>query len=246
MMMRYTVNKVLHDLMHLTTGLGEEVEAVEIPISGGALKGYLAMPSNAQSIVIFSHGSGSGRNSPRNKFVADRLSREGMGTLLLDLLTTREEKEDIFGAEYRFNIELLSARLLWSVDWVRSSLSSQMKIGLFGASTGAASALVVAAEKALEIYAVVSRGGRPDLAGPYLNHVYAPTLLIVGERDETVLELNRKALQEIAGEKKLITIPGATHLFEEPGALEEVAAQATRWFDYFLSPKSENQLLDEI
>jgi dienelactone hydrolase len=217
---------------------------IDIPVGKDHLKGMLVMPRAAEGIVLFSHGSGSGRKSPRNRFVSDTLNRSGLGTLLLDLLTPQEEKVDAYTAEYRFNIQLLSKRVVAAVDYTSQEICPGKKIGLFGASTGAASALIAAAERPEAVQAVVSRGGRPDLAGIFLRRVHAPTLLIVGERDEVVVGLNRQAFQDIPAEKRLVLIPRATHLFEEPGALEEVASQATRWFDFFLSSKNEGKLLD--
>jgi putative phosphoribosyl transferase len=197
------------------------------------------VPEQAVGIVAFAHGSGSGRHSPRNRRVAETLNEAGIATLLLDLLTSREEKRDHVTAEYRFDIDLLARRLVATVDWVRRNPATvQLPHGLFGASTGAAAALVAAAVRSEEIAALVSRGGRPDLAGPALPAVKAPTLLIVGGADEQVLELNRRALELMQTEKRLVVIPRATHLFEEPGAIEEVARLATEWFlDHFVEER---------
>jgi putative phosphoribosyl transferase len=209
---------------------------VEVPAGDAMLLGALTVPDHAAGIVAFAHGSGSGRHSPRNQRVADTLNEAGIGTLLLDLLTEREEQADRATAEYRFDIELLARRLVATIDWLRGSPSTaRLPLGLFGASTGAAAALVAAAARPEEVAAVVSRGGRPDLAGPALPAVKAPTLLIVGGADQQVLELNERALALLRVEKRLVVVPGATHLFEEPGSLEEVARLATEWFlDHFL------------
>jgi dienelactone hydrolase len=185
-------------------------------------------------VVLFAHGSGSSRHSPRNRFVARALRQAGLGTLLLDLLTPLEEAEDAHTAHLRFDIALLARRLLAATDWLEKHVD--LPIGYFGASTGGGAALVAAAERP-EVAAVVSRGGRPDLAGPALPHVHAPTLLIVGGRDYQVIELNQWALQRLGGrEKQLVIVPGATHLFEEPGALDEVARLAAEWFVQHLAP----------
>lgn len=199
---------------------------VSIPAAGGALGGELHLPEGANAIVLFAHGSGSSRFSPRNRFVAGELQKLGLGTLLMDLL--REEE-----AESRrnvFDIELLASRLLEARRWVDGTAPRALHVGYFGASTGAAAALVAAATEPENVRAVVSRGGRPDLAAPWLSRVQAPTLLIVGEHDSPVLEWNEEAYRSLRAEKKLIVVPGATHLFEEPGTLEEAAAHAGRWF----------------
>jgi dienelactone hydrolase len=203
---------------------------VTVPVGDAALEGDLVVPDCASGIVVFAHGSGSGRHSPRNRRVASTLNESGIGTLLIDLLTAAEEEVDRFTGEHRFDIELLARRLVAAIDWLRQGSYAQLPIGLFGASTGAAAALVAAAERPDEVAAVVSRGGRPDLAGRALELVGAPTLLIVGGADEVVLELNRQALEVLRAEKRLVVVPGATHLFEEPGALEEVARLAAEWF----------------
>ncbi len=209
------------------------------------LEGDLTIPNNtidSKGIVIFAHGSGSSRHSPRNQFVAQVLNNAGIATLLIDLLTREEEKIDDMTREHRFNIKLLSRRLLTSTDWVlRYPKVRNLSIGYFGASTGAAAALVAASERPNTINAIVSRGGRPDLAGQeVLNHIDAPTLLIVGENDKQVIQLNEKALEQLIRieKKKLVIIPRATHLFEEPGMLEEVAKYASGWFDCFFVEKS--------
>jgi len=209
---------------------GEE-SLVQIPTGRVTLEGNLEMPEGAQGIVVFAHGSGSSRHSPRNRYVAQVLREAGLATLLMDLLTPEEEVADAQLRHLRFDIPLLAERLRGVTDWlVKAPATQSLKIGYFGASTGAAAALVAAAQRPNAIGAVVSRGGRPDLAGPDLPRVQAPTLLIVGGNDSLVLDLNREALQRLQGEKKLEILPGATHLFEEPGALEEVARLATRWF----------------
>jgi len=204
---------------------------VRIPAAGGELGGELHLPQGASAVVLFAHGSGSSRFSPRNRFVARELQQLGLGTLLMDLL--REDE-----AESRrnvFDIELLASRLLEARRWLdRAAAPRALRVGYFGASTGAAAALVAAATEPEEAHAVVSRGGRPDLAAPWLPRVRAPTLLIVGERDSPVLEWNEEALRLLRAEKKLIVVPGATHLFEEPGTLEEAAAHAGRWFERHL------------
>jgi dienelactone hydrolase len=206
---------------------------VEIPIDNVTLKGNLTVPPKAKGMVIFSHGSGSGRFSARNNFVAEVLNRANIATFLLDLLT---EEEDLI-YENRFDIDLLTHRLLDTVDWVEHEPSlANLRIGFFGASTGAASALKAAATLKEDVAAVVSRGGRPDLAQEVLDQVISPTLLIVGGNDFGVIELNEEALKKIPAEKELVIIPGATHLFEEPGALEEVSRLAKDWFlKYFPS-----------
>jgi len=205
---------------------------VEIQQGGSAvLHGDLSMPAGALSVIVFAHGSGSGRHSPRNRQVAGRLQEAGLGTLLLDLLTEREEAVDARTGHLRFDIELLAERLVDAVAWIeRQPGLGDVGVGYFGASTGAAAALVAAARQGERIGAVVSRGGRPDLAGEALAAVRAPTLLIVGGRDETVLELNRRASERMRCQRRLEVVPGATHLFEEPGALEQVADLAAAWF----------------
>lgn len=206
---------------------GNEPREVEIPIDGGALQGMLERPAGATGVVIFAHGAGSSRFSPRNRFVAGELRAAGVGTLLFDLLT-EEEAADRANV---FDIELLADRLVRATERVRSEREGKgQPVGYFGASTGAAAALVAAARLGDVVAAIVSRGGRPDLAGPALREVTAPTLLIVGGADEVVLELNREAYEELTAEKELVVVPGATHLFEEPGALERVAQLAADWF----------------
>lgn len=204
---------------------------VEIKFDDKVLKGVLFIPEKAKSLVIFSHGSGSGRLSPRNQFVAGQLNKEGIATLLMDLLTKEEEIVDDVTAELRFDILFLAERLIAVINWTKKHLKTKsLKIGLFGASTGVAAALIAAARMSKDIFAVVSRGGRPDLAETVLLQVRSPTLLIVGGDDVDVLELNKKAFAKLTCEKKLEIVEGATHLFEEPGKLEEVARLAMRWF----------------
>jgi dienelactone hydrolase len=213
---------------------GPVATEVRVPVGDAVLVGDLVLPEHATGIVVFAHGSGSGRHSPRNRSVADRLNEAGIGTLLLDLLTPDEEHADRLTGEHRFDIALLATRLIATIDWLRRSGLDSLRIGLFGASTGAAAALVAAAERPDDVAAVVSRGGRPDLAGTALSRVRAPTLLIVGGADPVVLELNRRALELLPGEKRLAIVPGATHLFEEPRALEQVAKLAADWFSHRL------------
>ena len=205
--------------------------AVTIIAGDAMLHGDLAVPEQAAGIVIFAHGSGSSRHSPRNRAVASVLQQAGLGTLLMDLLTEAEESVDVFTREHRFDVDLLANRVRAAADWLAAASGAYVtRIGLFGASTGAAAALVCAARRRDLIYAVVSRGGRPDLAGNALEQVAAPTLLIVGGEDDVVIDLNRKALAALTCEKRLEIIPGATHLFEEPGALEQVSRLAADWF----------------
>jgi putative phosphoribosyl transferase len=203
--------------------------------SGGAeLLGDLEVPPNAAGLVIFAHGTGSSRFSPRNRLVAMKLREEGFATLLLDLLTETEERQDLQTREFRFDVGLLAARVLSALDRMREQDAvKRLPVGLFGASTGAAAALIAAAGDE-SVRAVVSRGGRPDLAGDALHDVPAPTLMIVGGRDPRILEANRQASRELSAPHRITVIPGATHLFEEPGALERVAALAADWFGQHL------------
>ena len=205
---------------------------VSIELNRLTLGGILTVPEGAKGIVLFAHGSGSSRFSPRNRFVAQHLQSYCVGTLLFDLLTPEEEAIDNETLQLRFDIPLLSERLIGATRWImRNPVTAGQSIGYFGASTGAAAALIAAARLGNTISAVVSRGGRPDLAGEALGRVHAPTLLIVGGDDEQVITLNRQAFAQLGcREKKLIIVPGATHLFEEPGALEDVAGIATDWF----------------
>ncbi len=204
---------------------------VEIPADSVGLPGTLSLPDKTKGVVLFAHGSGSSRLSPRNRFVARELQKKGIGTLLFDLLTPEEDAV----YETRFDIGLLAARLAVATEWLRMQPDARgLKIGYFGASTGAAAALQAAAQPSSKISAIVSRGGRPDLADRYLPRVTAPTLLIVGGLDEAVIGMNRSAYARLKCEKKLEIVPGATHLFEEPGKLEEVARLATTWFAQYL------------
>ena len=204
---------------------------VTVPAGGAQLEGDLTVPREPIGTVVFAHGSGSGRFSPRNQLVAAELVRGGLATLLMDLLTSGEEAIDRRTAHLRFDIRLLSDRVNAAIDWLAGDEQvGSLPVGCFGASTGAAAALVAAAERPRHVRAVVSRGGRPDLAGEALRRVTAPTLLIVGSRDPEVLRLNQLAQQLLAGESRLEIVPGATHLFEEQGALEQVAALARDWF----------------
>jgi len=202
-----------------------------IPAGRATLDGNLSIPENATALVLFVHGSGSSRHSPRNQFVARTLNNAGLGTLLFDLLTPEEEAIDARTAELRFNIGLLAERLVHATKWAKQQEQTRdLRIGYFGSSTGGAAALVAAAEVQQDVRAVVSRGGRPDLAGEALPKVRAPTLLIVGGNDDVVIELNEQARDRMRCEVKLEIVPGATHLFEEPGALETVAKLASDWF----------------
>jgi putative phosphoribosyl transferase len=204
---------------------------IQIPAGRAMLSGDLVIPEEAKALVLFAHGSGSSRHSKRNQFVAHELREAGLATLLFDLLTDEEEAVDVHTAEYRFDIGLLADRLVHATRWVAGQESTaNLGLGFFGASTGAAAALVAAAAIVDTIGAVVSRGGRPDLAGPALPKVRAPTLLIVGGEDYVVINLNEAAEKEMRCEVKMEIIPGATHLFEEPGALEQVAGLSANWF----------------
>ena len=213
----------------------EAVTQVRIPIENMTLQGDLRLPTNPLGVVIFVHGSGSGRFSPRNRFVAEELNKQGFATLMLDLLTEEEHRIDTETMEYRFNIPLLASRSTLATGWVHGQPGlSRLPIGLFGASTGAAAALIAAAEMKQQVAAVVSRGGRPDLAEEFLPQVDAPTLLIVGGEDDTVLALNEKAVARMHCITELHVVPGATHLFEEPGALEQVVTLAAEWFARYM------------
>jgi putative phosphoribosyl transferase len=195
------------------------------------LEGNLGVPEGARSVVLFAHGSGSGRHSPRNRYVARVFQRAGLATLLIDLLTPEEEEVDLRTGHLRFDIGLLAERLAGATDWLmKNPNTSNLRIGYFGASTGAGAALVAAAERPEAVGAIVSRGGRPDLAGDALPLVKAPTLLIVGGNDVPVIGMNEEALGQLRAEKELKIVPGATHLFEESGALDEVARLAADWF----------------
>jgi putative phosphoribosyl transferase len=215
------------------TADGDPERLVRIPADGVSLEGVLAVPAEAVGVVLFAHGSGSSRRSPRNNFVAGLLRKAGLGTLLIDLLT--EEEDATY--ETRFDVNLLAERLIAATRWLmRQPEVRTLSVGYFGASTGAAAALQSAAQLGSAVGAVVSRGGRPDLARRILPYVQVPTLLIVGGDDLMVLELNREAYERIKAEKEIEVVPGATHLFEEPGALEEVARLAIQWFKRYLGP----------
>jgi dienelactone hydrolase len=204
---------------------------VKIPVREATLDGDLTVPAAARGIVLFVHGSGSSRHSPRNRFVAETLNDAGLATLLFDLLTPQEEAVDLTTREHRFDINLLAGRLGSAAEWMEQQAEGRsLRIGYFGSSTGGGAALVEAAAHPERVGAVVSRGGRPDLAGAALPKVQAPTLLIVGGRDDVVSRLNREAMAQMRCEVKLEIIPGATHLFEEPGTLDEVARLASAWF----------------
>jgi putative phosphoribosyl transferase len=206
-------------------------QSPRIPAVGVELDAEVVVPQPAQGVVLFAHGSGSGRHSPRNTYVAGELQDAGLATVLVDLLTPAEERADAATARLRFDVGLLADRLTALCDWlVDHDVTARLRIGLFGASTGAAAALLAAAARPDAVGAIVSRGGRPDLAGPALGSVHQPTLLIAGERDPVVLDLNRRAMHELAGEAQLAIVPGATHLFQEPGTLEQVAGLARDWF----------------
>jgi dienelactone hydrolase len=208
---------------------------MKIPVGEIVVEGTLTLPPGAKSVVLFAHGSGSSRFSTRNQYVAKEFNKATIGTLLFDLLTQEEEETDIVTAEYRFNIPLLADRLIGATEWLRNDpKTKRLAFGYFGASTGAAAALIAAAKLPSEISAVVSRGGRPDLAGKYLLNVKAPTLLLVGGLDTEVIELNRQAMNQMTAEKKIVIISGATHLFEEQGTLEEVAKVSIDWFLKYL------------
>lgn len=215
---------------------GERV--VHLPVAGVELEGNLNVPDAARGVVLFAHGSGSSRHSSRNRFVASELERAGFATLLIDLLTAQEEQVDIHTRHHRFDIQMLAERLVGATGWLRRNAgTAALRVGYFGASTGGGAALVAAAELPDEVGAVVSRGGRPDLAGEALAHVRAPTLLIVGRNDEPVIGMNEEAMAQMRDvEVRLEIVPGATHLFEEPGTLEEVARLAAEWFQRHLAP----------
>jgi putative phosphoribosyl transferase len=212
---------------------------VEIPVRDAELAGTLTIPADARGVVVFAHGSGSGRFSPRNRAVAGALVDAGLATLLMDLLTPAEEAIDLRTTRLRFDIPLLAERVIGAIDWAAADHAlANLGAGCFGASTGAAAGLIAAAERPQRVAAVVSRGGRPDLAGEALARVTAPTLLIVGGRDVEVIRLNQQAQALLGGESHLEIVPEATHLFEEPGALERVASLAREWFLRYLLPAS--------
>ncbi len=219
-----------------TTSIPFVDNPVRVAAGRASLEGNLAIPEGARGVVLFAHGSGSSRHSPRNRLVADRLRQAGLATLLIDLLTEEEGAVDQYTAHHRFDIDLLADRLIGATQWLsQDQRTAGLSVGLFGASTGAAAALVAAARLPEIVRAVVSRGGRPDLAEDWLLAVQAPTLLLVGGEDEPVIGLNKEALAQLAAPvKKLVIVPGATHLFEEPGKLEEVARLAADWFARYL------------
>ena len=224
--------------MNGAEGSNVEERPVRVSADRVGLEGNLAFPGSARGVVLFAHGSGSGRHSPRNRYVARALREAGLATLLVDLLTEEEEEVDLRTRHLRFDIGLLAQRLVGATKWLaQNSDTRNLRIGYFGASTGAAAALVAAAEHPKPVGAIVSRGGRPDLAGPALPRVAAPTLLIVGGNDFPVIDMNRDALEQMRTEKRLEIVPGATHLFEEPGALEQVARLAAGWFVRHLDPE---------
>jgi putative phosphoribosyl transferase len=209
----------------------KEENVVRILVDGDFIEGDLRVPAGAKGVVLFAHGSGSSRFSPRNQYVASVLNNAGIATLLIDLLTKEEEKVDVLTREFRFNIKLLTERLTSATEWLKKNPRTQkLNLGIFGASTGAAAAFIAAAKLPEDVAAVVSRGGRPDLAMEYLTEVRAPSLFIVGGRDMVVIDLNKKAMAQVSAEKKLEIVLGATHLFEELGKLEEAAKLATAWF----------------
>jgi putative phosphoribosyl transferase len=215
----------------------DEERLVKVAAGPVMLEGNLSLPEGAHGVVLFAHGSGSSRHSPRNRYVARLLNEAKLATLLVDLLTSDEEAIDLRTAHLRFDIGLLAERLVGATDWLTQYPDTRgLRVGYFGASTGAGAALVAAAERPHRVGAVVSRGGRPDLAGPALARVQAPTLLIVGGNDFPVIELNQVALARLRCEKRLVIVPGATHLFEEPGALDEAARLAGEWFKRYLIP----------
>src|ERR1043166_9584512 len=219
---------------------------IQIHAERAILSGNLHIPEGASALVLFAHGSGSSRHSPRNQFVARTLNNAGLATLLFDLLTPKEEAVDMRTREHRFNIHLLAERLAHATTWTKQQAQTRdLRIGYFGSSTGAAAALVAAVEVPWDVAAVVSRGGRPDLAGDALPKVQAPTLLIVGGNDDIVIDLNEQARDRMPCEVKLEIIPGATHLFDEPGALEEVAKLASDWFGAHLARNDECRISDD-
>ncbi len=210
---------------------------VKVSTGSVVVEGNLGIPAGAQGLVLFAHSSGSSRHSQRNRYMAQILHEGGLATLLIDLLTAEEEAIDMQTRHLRFEIGLLAERLIGTTDWLaQNSATKNLQIGYFGSSTGAAAALVAAAQRPQVVRSVVSRGGRPDLAEPALPQVQAPTLLIVGGNDLSIISMNRMALEQLRIPKRLTIIPGATHLFEEPGALEEVALLARDWFQRFLNP----------
>jgi dienelactone hydrolase len=223
--------------MNLSTSI-DHVEPVEVAAGRATLRGDLGLPDGATGIVLFAHGSGSGRLSPRNRFVAEQLRAAGLGTLLIDLLTEREEAVDARTGHLRFDIVFLADRLDGAIDWLAADPRTRgLRVGLFGASTGGGAAIVASARQPDRVAAVVSRGGRPDLAGDALPRVRCPVRLIVGGDDDVVIQLNENALARLGSHtKEMIIVPGAGHLFEEPGKLEEVARLAAEWFTHYVHP----------
>ena len=218
--------------------MARRAEEITLSAGGVTLAGNLTIPEEARRVVLFAHGSGSSRHSSRNAYVAQVLNDARLATLLMDLLTTSEEAEDALTGHLRFDIPLLAGRVVGATDWLQeNAATSKLAVGYFGASTGAAAALVAAAERPQLIQAIVSRGGRPDLAGYSLPRVHAPTLLIVGGDDGPVIAMNRDALAQLQVEKEIKIVPHATHLFEEPGALEQVAILARDWFQEYLQAR---------
>lgn len=227
--------------MNRMTTIARNTNTVHVTAGTALLEGSLAVPGEARGVVLFAHGSGSGRHSPRNRFVAGRLNDAGLATLLVDLLTEEEEAVDHCTAHLRFDLGLLARRLIGATDWLAQDMRTMgLSVGLFGASTGGGAALIAATHRPERISAIVSRGGRPDLADKALPAVRAPTLLLVGGDDEPVLHINEQALWRLgAPVKKLIVVPGASHLFEEPGKLDEVARLAADWFTRYLELPAE-------
>ncbi|MDD5140370.1 MAG: alpha/beta hydrolase [Verrucomicrobiales bacterium] len=239
--MKVCDHSTLSDATENRTDSGSKSWNVQIPAQKVMLPGDLRMPEQAEGLVLFAHGSGSSRHSPRNQAVARSLRKRGIGTLLFDLLTADEEAEDAVTGHLRFDIGLLTQRLVAATHWMGNHpLGRRFNLGYFGASTGGAAALVAAASLGLQIKAVVARGSRTDLVGDKLKFVHSPTLLIVGECDTSVLELNRQSYALLKCEKEMAVIPDATHLFEEPGALDEVAKLAADWFCRHLAPPKEH------
>ena len=224
-------------MVNKASSLDRIARPIKIAMDRVMLEGDLAIPEGARGIVLFAHGSDSSRQSPRNRFVAETLIDGGLATLLFDLLTEEEEYQERVTRHLRFDIGLLARRLVGATDWVAQQPEARdLKVGYFGASTGGGAALVAAAERPAAVGAVVSRGGRPDLAGEALAHVRAPTLLIVGGADTQVIALNRQAMAQMSASVKLEIVPGASHLFEEPGTLEKVSRLARKWFERYLAP----------